>query len=283
MPVSESHDAWIRKAVDGDEESLEKLIESTQDDIYNLALRFLWNPSDAEDATQEILIRIITHLANFRRECNFSTWVYRIATNYLINTKKRALEQQELTFEVFEAGIKAGLTPGTRVTFPEADRDLLAQELKVSCTHAMLLCLDRENRLIYILSAIFRVKSQEGAFIMDMTPEVYRKRWSRIREKMRNFMENNCGLVNKNKTCSCHRRIEVAIENRRINPEHLLFTNRPAGENRFITDCINEMEHFDAAAAAFAGNPFYLAPESIHAKIATLLCSRKYRIIEDLS
>ena len=43
----------------------------------------LWHPEDAQ-ATQEILLRIVTHLATFRRESSFYTWVYRIAANHLL-------------------------------------------------------------------------------------------------------------------------------------------------------------------------------------------------------
>jgi RNA polymerase sigma factor (sigma-70 family) len=199
----------VEKAVNGDKQALEDLILSVKDKVYNLSLRMLWNPADAEDVTQEILIKIITNLSKFRSESKFTTWVYRIAQNHLINIKKRGLENLNLSFEDYEKGIEVGLDK-EQLPISDVERNLLAEELKVSCTHAMLLCLDRESRIIYILSSMFGVNSVDGGYIMDIKPEAYRKRLSRIREKMKNFMENNCGLVNPDKLCRCkQRRIQL--------------------------------------------------------------------------
>lgn len=273
-------DELVEKAMNGDKQPLEKLIVGIKDKIYNLSLRMLWNPADAEDVTQEILIKIITNLSKFRMESKFSTWVYSIASNHLSNINKRGLENQELSFEIFEKGIEAGFDTKEPVVISEVDRNILAEELKVSCTHAMLLCLDREHRMIYILSSMFGVNSNEGAFIMNITPETYRKRLSRAREKMRSFMENNCGLVNQNKTCRCNRRVEVAIESRRINPEQLIFVNRPLTENDFVEACKEEMEGFDKVSAVFTSNPYYLAPENILQGIKKIITSDNYKIFE---
>jgi len=270
----------VDKAVNGDKLALEEVVYSIKDNIYNLSLRMLWNPADAEDAAQEIVIRVITNLSKFRKESSFSTWVYSIASNYLITTKKRFMEQQELSFDIMAEGIKEGYTPKSSVPVSEPDRDILSEELKISCTHAMLLCLDREHRLIYILSNMFGVSSKEGAVILNITPEAFRKRLSRAREKMRNFMEGNCGLVNGNKTCNCKKRVEIAIESHRIDPKRLLFVNRPLGTNDAVEACKNEMEQFDNISAVFSSNPFYLAPQSIIEKIQGILFSNSYQILE---
>ncbi len=278
--MSECTNELVEKAMNGDKQSLEKLIVGIKDKIYNLSLRMLWNPADAEDVTQEILIKVITNLSKFRLESKFSTWVYSIASNHLININKRGIENQELSFEIFEKGIESGFDTKEPVMISEVDRNMLAEELKVSCTYAMLLCLDREHRMIYILSSMFGVNSSEGAFIMNITPEAYRKRLSRTREKMRNFMENNCGLVNPDKMCRCNKRIEVAIENRRINPEQLIFINRPLVENDLVGACKEEMDEFDKVSAVFTSNPYYLAPESILLGIKKIITSDNYKILE---
>lgn len=66
-------DSLVEKAKAGDQAALEEIIRQIQDKIYALALRMLWHPEDAQDATQEILIRVITHLGSFKRESQFST------------------------------------------------------------------------------------------------------------------------------------------------------------------------------------------------------------------
>ncbi len=278
--MSEYTEELVEKAMSGDKQSLEKLIVGIKDKIYNISLRMLWNPNDAEDVTQEILIKVITNLSKFRMESKFSTWAYRIASNHLINVNKRGLENQDLSFEIFEKGIEMGFETKEPVKVLEVDRNILAEELKVSCTHAMLLCLNRENRMIYILSSMFGINSSEGAFVMNITPEAYRKRLSRTREKMRNFMDNNCGLVNPDKMCRCNKRIEVAVENKRINPEQLIFVNRPLAENDFVEVCKEEMEEFDKVSAVFLSNPYYLAPESLLQSIKKIITADSYRILE---
>nr|WP_300573300.1 DUF2461 family protein [uncultured Acetatifactor sp.] len=73
----------IRKATAGDRKALETVLVSVQDLVFNLSLRMLGTFPDAEDATQDILLKIMTRLSSFRGESAFSTWVFRIASNYL--------------------------------------------------------------------------------------------------------------------------------------------------------------------------------------------------------
>src|SRR6266852_1838616 len=86
ISIEPSLDQLVELARDGNEEALVAVVRAIQDRIYNLALRMLWHPSDAEDATQEILLKVITRLRQFRRESTFMTWVYQIATNHLFTT-----------------------------------------------------------------------------------------------------------------------------------------------------------------------------------------------------
>src|SRR5512133_225379 len=106
-----------RSALDGDRDALDTLVRALQGDIYGLALRMLWNREDAEDATQEILIRIVTHLSQFGFKSQLKTWAYRVAVNYVLDVKKSAIERLHLSFERFaedlEAGIQAVSAPDT--------------------------------------------------------------------------------------------------------------------------------------------------------------------------
>ena len=68
-------ETMVEQAKEGHKDALEALIRSIQDRIYGLSIRMLYHPADAEDATQEILIKVITHLDSFRGESAFTTWV----------------------------------------------------------------------------------------------------------------------------------------------------------------------------------------------------------------
>ena len=92
--------ALIDAALAGDEKALGKLLASVQDQVFNLALRMLGTVPDAEDATQEVLVKACTRLSGFRRESAFSTWVFRIALNHLATYRKGLFAQRPVSFDV---------------------------------------------------------------------------------------------------------------------------------------------------------------------------------------
>ena len=99
-----------RRALDGDRDALDRLVTDLQSDVYRLALRMLWNREDAEDATQEILVRVVTRLAQFDFRSRLKTWVYRIAVNYVLDVKKSPVERMNLNFKRFAEDLGDGLS-----------------------------------------------------------------------------------------------------------------------------------------------------------------------------
>ena len=163
--------AKVRAAQAGDARALEQLVLSVRDRVYRLSLRMTARPADAEDATQEILIRVITRLSTFRGEAAFSTWVHRIAVNYLLDRSKNAVERLETTFDAFAADLLDGLASSPSSA---PDARILEREVQLACTHAMLTCLDREHRIAYILGEIFDVDSDDGGYICEVPAATYR-------------------------------------------------------------------------------------------------------------
>lgn len=146
--------ALVERALEGDRSALEDLIGAVRDDVYGLAVRMLWNPEDAKDATQEILIRVVTNLGSFRGDSAFRTWVYRIGSNQLLTIRKRQAESSELTFDEFGQRLARDLADGPTWEEADAERRVLIEEVKIGCSQAMLLCLDRDHRLAYILGEV---------------------------------------------------------------------------------------------------------------------------------
>ncbi len=101
-------------------------------------------PSDAEDATQEILIKVMTRLSTFKGDAGFTTWVHRIGVNHLLDRKKTQVERLEVKFDFYAEDLRTGLAEPSARSGP--DNALLAEEIKLSCTQAMLTCLDRQHR-----------------------------------------------------------------------------------------------------------------------------------------
>src|SRR6266446_1386131 len=79
----------VEQAKNGDRAALEKLVLRHQAWIYNIAVRMVFQPQDAEEVTQEVLVKVITQLSTFKVESKFRTWLYRIVANHVLNMKRR--------------------------------------------------------------------------------------------------------------------------------------------------------------------------------------------------
>src|SRR5688572_15792787 len=167
-----------KQAVDGDRDAVEQLVRDLQGDVYGLALRMLWNREDAEDATQEILVRVVTRLAQFDFRSRLKTWVYRVAVNYILDVKRSPVERLHLSFDQFAEDLAEGRSTDGPM---DAERSLLVEEVKIGCTLGMLQCLDRPHRLAYVLGEILDMSGPEAAEALAITPELFRKRLQHAR------------------------------------------------------------------------------------------------------
>jgi RNA polymerase sigma factor (sigma-70 family) len=199
-------DRLARLAADGDREALSELVREIQHPLYRLALRFLGNPEDAQDACQEILIRIVTRLGTFERRSKFSTWAYTVAVRSLLRTRKRLYESSVLGAEQYAAALDAGMGD-VDPTLEEVEYRLLSEEVRISCTYGMLLCLPRTQRAAYLLADVLGLTDGEGAEILDCSREAFRQRVSRARRTLRFVIDNRCGLVDPANPCRCGRQI----------------------------------------------------------------------------
>lgn len=266
----------VDKAVSGDRQALEELLISVQDMIYNLSLRMLGSPYDAEEASQEIYLRIITRLSTFKKESAFSTWVYRVATNYLLNYKKSSFAKMPpLSFELYGQDIQAGFIENSPDLTGGVDEELLEKELKMSCTNVMLQCFEPESRLIYILGTMFKVDSKVCGEILDIKSEAYRQRLSRLRKKMAGFLGEYCGLAS-TENCNCRKRIGYAIQNHRLHPAHLVYTGLNEEKNEQYIQAMEEMDH---QSLIFANLPHYKAPQIMKEFLQKILQSEDMAII----
>jgi len=198
----------VEKAKLGDKIALEFVINNINDLVYNLSLKMLLYPDDAKDATQEILIKVLTHLSTFNQKSTFKTWVYRVATNYL---------------------------------------DI--------------------DRMVYILSEILEFTSVEGSKILGITSDSFRKKLSRSRTKIRNFLNNKCGLANAKNPCRCSKKIDFLIDQDIVNPKDLRFAHY---SNRSI-DLVNQIGDLEKSIAIYRLVPDFPSPESILKEMKTTL------------
>jgi DNA-directed RNA polymerase specialized sigma24 family protein len=74
-PTDPEDRSLVARARSGERDALEELVRRHQAWIYNIAIRMLYHPQDAEDATQEILIKAFTGLSSFEGRSSFRTWL----------------------------------------------------------------------------------------------------------------------------------------------------------------------------------------------------------------
>jgi RNA polymerase sigma factor (sigma-70 family) len=202
----------IARAVQGDLAALDELLASIQGGIYNLAVRMLGNREDAQDASQEILLKVTTHLGSYRSHAAFTTWVYSIARNHLLTAATRTRELPEVSFESLGETLHMGLnigrdTWGGRAQQPE--EKAAAREMAVTCTQGMLMRLDRDHRLAYLLDTVFGLPSEEAAQVLEINAAAYRKRLSRARQSLDEFAQTHCGWVSEQAPCRCDKQVHA--------------------------------------------------------------------------
>ena len=258
VELSAALDRLARRAAEGDRDALTELVREIQHPMYRLALRFLGNPDDAQDACQEILIRIVTRLGTFEGRSKFSTWAYTVAVRSLLRTRKRLYESGVHGAEEYAAALDAGLADQDP-TLEEAEYRLLSEEVRISCTYGMLLCLPREQRAAYLLADVLGLTDVEGAEILDCTREAFRQRVSRARRTIRFVIDNRCGLVDPANPCRCSRQIAAGEAAGLLDRKRLPLARHPRQATRVwlepvakqldALDAIGELYRFDRFAA----------------------------------
>jgi RNA polymerase sigma factor (sigma-70 family) len=268
-----SLESLVGLAKEGQRNALEELVRRIQDGIYGLALRALFLPADAEDATQEILIKIITHLADFKGESQFTTWVFRIAANHLLTTHKRRAEKRGFSFKRAEEEIEAALSLSGSENPEACENALIVEEVKLACLQGMLLCLSREIRLDFILGVVFEVTSLEGSHILNIAQGTFRQRLSRGRKQIQNFMTRKCSLVNPENPCACAKLIPYEIRIKFLAPGNLRFADHRchARESDTAVARLQELDELRRVAVLFRSHPDYAAPETFVASIKELV------------
>ncbi|HEV8711732.1 MAG TPA: RNA polymerase sigma factor [Candidatus Binatia bacterium] len=265
-PTDREDRALVVRARSGDREALEELVRHHQGWIYNLAVRMLYHPQDAEDATQEILLKALTRLASFEGRSSFRTWLYRIVVNHVLNMKRGRVEHASTSFRSY--GDALDNTPDLELPDPSsvpADVRLLVAEAMIGCVSGMLLCLDREQRLIYILGEIFAVTDTVAAELLEISCENFRQRLARARRDLHNFMNDKCGLVNRANPCRCAKKTRGFIQAGHVDPERLLFAHDHIRQVREVVpkayETIRTLD--DQCADIYRQHPFYESPDLV--------------------
>jgi RNA polymerase sigma factor (sigma-70 family) len=260
--------AVVALAQAGNGAAREAVVRAVQDDVFDLALRMLADADDARDASQDVLVRIVTKLGSFRGESKFRTWVYRVAANALLNFRGET-RRREVSFA--QAGAQLDAAIAREDDAPAAidpARDTLLNEVKLACAHGMLLCLDRAHRLAYILGEVLELRGEEAAAVLDISPVAFRKRLSRAREEMEAFLRTHCGLADPANACRCAKLLPTALAAGVVVPERLALRRLPTREADRLQI---EVDRIRTAAEIFRSLPKYASPTDFAEALRALL------------
>ncbi len=268
-PEGTADEELVSSAQSGDRDALEQLCNRHLLWVFNIALRMLRLHADAEDATQEILIKAVQALPGFRGESKFRTWLYRIAVNHILNVKKAdnilksewTASNAVCSFEQAAGGLR--MVPDLDLPDPRTvpvPVELLVQETGNHCMIGTLLCLDGRQRLVFILGEVFGVDDEVGADIAEVTPANFRQLLSRARRDLYEYLKGNCSLVDSENHCKCARKTQAFIKSGFVDPQKLVFTQQHLRKVKEVAGSrADEIEeaYRKAGNDVYRNHPFY--------------------------
>lgn len=283
--AGEANDAALaREALGGSAASLEALVRRHQPWIYNIACRMVFDPDEAEDVTQEILIKLITRLSSYDPERGvFRTWLYRVVANHVLTMKKARREEPFSSLAADGDYFAAVERIVDRRDASRPENRVLAQESRMACIMGMLLCLDRRSRLVFILGEIFDVSDAVGSAIVGVRRDNFRTILSRSREKVYAFFGRKCGLISDENPCRCARAADAQVRLGLIDPARPMGARAAIRVSEALGKRVESLEQSYSAKLRelYREGPF-LEPPDITGWIRATLESGEFRDIFDL-
>jgi RNA polymerase sigma-70 factor (ECF subfamily) len=173
-------DELVKHIADGDLEAFEGLVRKYQDKIYNLCRYMLIDPYIARDAAQDTFLKAYRRLKDFKGECAFYSWLYRIAVNTCLDEKRRTRQETERTDQVPSV-------EDLPSSSPSADRLYESKETARTIQRA-LQKLPEGLRAAIVLKEIEGLSYEEIADALDISMGTVKSRISRAREELRRLL-----------------------------------------------------------------------------------------------
>lgn len=267
--------AWLQAALEGDLDALDALVREVQYLVYRLAIKMLGHPQDAEDASQEILVLVVTRLATFRQESLLSTWVYRIAVRYLVRYRSHRYFRTPPQLD----SLAAELGQPPQAIHPDvlthAEAKVLEEEVFLGCSQAILMSLEPGLRAAFLLGGVLELSHREAAYALEITPAAFRKRFSRARQQLQDFLHKRCGVFDAQAPCRCLHQINHNVQTGRLTPQALLWSIAPTHDTPEARAearlALQEVTLLKRTLAMYRAHPQYRTPESLGLQLKRLL------------
>jgi RNA polymerase sigma-70 factor (ECF subfamily) len=187
--INLSDQVLIERVRAGDYQAFESLVTRYEAKIYRLAIRMLRNPQDAEDALQETFLQVFRGLASFEGRSQFSTWLFRLATNVcLMKIRHRETEPSKLLpLDDYLPKLEEGDTPQIMDWADRPEEALLSKESREKMMEA-LDKLPAEYRAVFILRDIEGFSNAETGESLGISVAAVKSRLHRARLALRGML-----------------------------------------------------------------------------------------------
>lgn len=172
--------------------------------IYHLAYRMVGNHQDAEDITQETLIKVYRHIDQFRGDSRLYTWIYTIAKNECHRFMKQG------SFASMEGLLHSAQSKDAN-TFSEREKQILLNQIKDGCFSGLLRCLSFYQRLAFILYVLLKLPIEDVAGILGKSPGAAKVLIHRARKNLKEFLCKNCSLYDPGNPCRCENLMNFSL------------------------------------------------------------------------
>lgn len=193
--MTEDERLLVRQSKSGSVASFEKLIEDNRKKVYNVALRMLGNPEDANDAAQEVFLRAFRSMRGFKEQASFSTWIYRITKNVCLDEirkkKKDNFVYIDKEIDIGDGQVKMQLEDDGVTPEEAAEKSELSRRVREAIA-----MLPEHHRMLIILRDLQNLSYEEIAEIIKCPDGTVKSRINRARSALREILHSRKELFN---------------------------------------------------------------------------------------
>ncbi len=173
----------IQLAQRGDRHAFRQMVAHYQSFLYAVAFRYLGNAADAEDAVQEVFIKLWKNLPGYRSDVKMSTWLYRILVNHCLDVKKKTSYQNEKNQQSVEAVVNH---PGQSNPLHELTQMELTQLYQRAIDQ-----LSGMQKMIYVLRDVEEMPSAEVCQLVNVNEDQVKSNLYHARKKIQGYIKEH--------------------------------------------------------------------------------------------
>lgn len=195
--MTSSERRLVRRLIERDEAAFREMVQTYQQQVYNLVYRMLGNREEAEDLSQEVFVTVFKSIESFRGDSKFSTWLYRITANhcknrfkYLARRRFHAAAQLDDLTERDAAGRDGGPAMALQARISEPDKLLEAKRLEGAIQRAIA-ALEEDHRLLIVLRDVQGLSYTEISSITSLAEGTVKSRLHRARMALKDKLQKH--------------------------------------------------------------------------------------------